>query len=125
MCPTRDSTVLAEFEGVAKGIEHAATGDFIWTINGVPTGAEMASAAEGFGNAGNIDPPLAAQAYAITRAGDLAKEGRSFHSLNAKRPVDQTFAILLGGATGAHVNFRDVHPGNGALAPEIRESPAQ
>ncbi len=85
----------------------------------------MASAAEGLGDAGDIDAALAAQADPVARAGDLAEEGRGLDALDAQSPVDQALAVLLGGSAGEHVGLGDMHPGDGALALEMGEGAAK
>ena len=61
--------IAAGVKGLAKGGEDPLGGGFEGAGDGVAAGADVAAAAEGLGDAGDIDASLAAQADPVAHAG--------------------------------------------------------
>src|SRR6201999_1271269 len=82
-------------------------------------GSRMAAAAEGFGEAGDVDAALAAAADADGAAfGGLDGEQRHLHGADGERDVDDVFGVGAGGLGVGEVGGAQRHDGEPAAGEE-------
>ena len=77
------------------------------TFNGKSAGALMSAAAKTPGDPGHVHRTLAADAHANASIRHFAEKHRQLDSRNAKRIVDQAFAVFVQRPAALHVMTRD------------------
>src|ERR1700722_7113240 len=95
------------------------------TIEGAAAGAAMATAAEGFGDAGGVDFALAADAETELAGGGFAEEGGGLGAVDGNEVVDDALAVFGVGAGEGEVLSGDPGPGQGVAVLEVVKSGAE